>query len=98
MLKLYVSKRALARLAILQRYKVHPHAYGICPSCNTEHDFWKYACTREEIEKFMCPGNCGPLRELTPLELADALASCEREGCFEEEFLFSTPLCPQPIR
>jgi hypothetical protein len=79
-------------MRILERYEVHPHAYGYCPKCNTLFDYWKYGET-----DFMCPYRCGgQLRELTPMELAEVLAGCEEDGCFEEEFAYAVPLRPTP--
>jgi hypothetical protein len=76
---------------ILERYEVDPHAYGYCSTCATYFDYWKYG-----DEDFMCPYDCGTrLRELNPIELAEALVNCEGDKCFEEEFLYSTPLMPK---
>jgi len=76
-------------LGILQRYEVPPHAYGYCRTCNTTHDYWKCGQT-----DYKCPSCDGPLEELSPMEVAEALIDCERDGCFEEEFLYNTPLRP----
>ncbi len=78
------------RRAILDRYSVPKYAYGLCPGCNTFYDYWKYGET-----DFKCPScQTTTLRELTPEELADALIDCEEDGCFKEEFAYSTPLMP----
>jgi hypothetical protein len=88
--KLPVDLSKLPDLQILDRYDVDPHAYGFCPTCSTFFDYWRYGET-----DFMCPYGCGtPLGELNPIELAEALANCEEDGCFEEEFLHATPLRP----
>ena len=83
--------RRLPDMRILERYQVDPHAYGFCPTCNCYFDYWKYG-----EQDFMCPYDCGTkLRLLNPVELAEALADCEEDGCFEEEVLYSTPLMPK---
>lgn len=90
MLKLSAHTNKLPDLKILSRYDVPPHAYGFCPECDTFFDYWRYGDT-----DFMCPYGCGTmLRELNPIELAEALGSCEQGGCFREEFLYATSLRP----
>lgn len=74
---------------ILQRYEVHPHAYGHCPKCHTYFDYWKYGET-----DFKCPSCGNPLSELPPAEVAEALIDCEEQGCMEEEFVYRVPLRP----
>ena len=77
------------KMAILKRYVVPRYAYGFCPACNTLHDYWK--CGEND---FKCP-SCGQiLVELMPIEIANALSDCEKDGCFDEEFFYSTPLRP----
>jgi len=79
-------------MRILERYEVHPHAYGYCPKCNALFDYWKYGET-----DFKCPYRCGgQLRKLTLMELAEVLVECEEEGCFAEEFAYAVPLRPIP--
>jgi len=89
-LKLPVDTSKLPDLRILNKYNVDSHAYGFCSTCNTFFDYW-----RDGDTDFTCPYGCGTrLRELTLIELAEALADCEEDGCFQEEFLHATPLQP----
>lgn len=90
MLKLPISIKQLPDMQILAKYSVDPHAYGFCSGCDTFFDYWKY-----NENDFMCPNGCGTrLVELNPIELVEALADCEEDGCFEEEFLHAIPLRP----
>lgn len=90
MQKLPIDLTTLPDLQILTRYDVNPHAYGYCSACSTFFDYWRTGDT-----DFMCSYGCGTrLRELTSIELAEALASCEEDGCFREEFLHAIPLQP----
>ena len=92
MLKLPVDTSKLPDLRILNKYNVDLHAYGFCSMCNAFFDYW-----RDGDTDFMCPYGCGTrLRELTPTELAEALADCEDDGCFQEEYLYAIPLMPKP--
>lgn len=84
--------RRIPDLRILERYEINPHAYGYCEVCNTYFDYWRYG-----DDDFMCPYSCGTrLRELNPIELAEALTDCEEDKCFEEEYLYAIPLMPKP--
>jgi hypothetical protein len=88
--RLPIDLSKLPDLQILGKYDVNPHAYGYCSTCLTFFDYWRYGDT-----DFMCPDGCGTkLRQLTLIELAEALADCEEDGCFQEEFLHAVPLQP----
>jgi hypothetical protein len=90
MLKLPVNLNKLPDLKILIKYDANPHSYGYCSICRTFFDYW-----RTGDADFMCPYECGTrLRELNSIELAEALASCEEDGCFQEDFLHAIPLRP----
>lgn len=79
-------------MSILERYEVDPHAYGHCEACDAYFDYWRYGET-----DFKCPWACGNmLRQLTPEELAKALADCEQDECFQGEYMYPTPLKPIP--
>ena len=83
------KKMKLPDMRILKRYSVHPHAYGFCPKCGMYWDYWKYG-----LLDYSCPGGCGTLEQLDPVQLAAALRSCEEGGCFAEDILTPTPLMP----
>jgi hypothetical protein len=79
-------------MSILKRYKVDSHAYGYCEACGAYFDYW-----RNKETDFLCPWACGNmLRQLTPEEMAKALADCEQNECFQGHYKDPTPFKPIP--